>query len=63
MLFFRMTVDEYIIKENHNKFPQIRLEDLAHDGLECRRESGETKWNDHKLVMPHVYGKSGLMHI
>ena len=45
------TIDEDIIKEGQNEFPNVGLEYFIHQCLECRRSIREAKGHDQKLIV------------
>ena len=51
MLIPCFTIDEDIIKEDHNEVSQVGMENFIHQFLESGRSIYEAKWHDQKFIM------------
>ena len=57
------TIDEDVIEEKKDEFPQIWFEDVIHKTLESRRGIAETKWHNQELIMAFMSLESNLWNV
>ena len=63
MLIPSIAINQYVIKKNKDVPSQECLENIGHQGLECRRSIGESKRHDQKFVVAIMGAKGGLMDV
>ena len=54
------TIDEDVIEEDKDKFPEIWLENVVHKALKSRGGITKTKWHDQELIMAFMSSESSL---
>ena len=63
MLIPSFAINQCVIKKNEDVPSQECSENIIHQGLECRRSIGESKWHDQKFIVFIMGAKGGLMDV
>ena len=57
------TIDEDVIEEDQDKFPEIRFKNVIHKAMKSRRGITKTKWHDQELIMAFMSSESSLWNV
>ena len=57
------TIDEDVIEEDKDKFPEIWFENVIHKALKSRGGITKTKWHDQELIMAFMSSESSLRNV
>ena len=63
IFFLDEVVDENVINENNDKFPEIWFEQVIHHALKSGRGITETKWHDQEFIMAFMSSESSLWNV
>jgi hypothetical protein len=63
MLVPGLAVDQYVVEEYQDVFPQLSSEDMVHARLEGGWCIGQSKWHDQELKMSEMASECCLLNI
>ena len=63
MFFLRLTINEYVVKEDDHEFPYILPKNVVHAPLEGSRRVSEAKWHHFPLIVSIVGPKGSSLYV
>src|ERR1700722_11863187 len=63
MCFPSATIDEDVIEEEKDKFPEIWFENVVHKALKSRGGITKTKWHDQEFIVAFMSSESSLGYV
>ena len=57
------TIDEDVIEEDKDKFPEIWFENVVHKALKSTGGITKTEWHDQELIMAFMSSESSLWNV